>query len=250
MSLSETFNHLVEKTLKEDTLTMQEDPRLQALYQNGIYARSQPMPEDDEMTETETVEQKPIIQEIDQQQLEKNKIHQRMIKLLIDIGYDILQQESNILPQELNRGIFLSNISYTGIKDFHNENLILDIFVLLVKNLNPFSLSRNVLDKTKHEMVYMLWRECIPSEFYRYICQEKNFLYLNGRDVCQPTVLEIVGGFIDQRKENLRLLQEYLTKFKDIYQFVYSHVYPEVYCVSEKRGFDLKSNFHILSKAY
>ena len=71
MSLSETFNHLVEKTLKEDTLTMQEDPRLQALYQNGIYARSQPMPEDDEVTET--VEQKPIIQEIDQQQLEKNK---------------------------------------------------------------------------------------------------------------------------------------------------------------------------------
>ena len=65
MSLSETFNHLVEKTLKEDTLTMQEDPRLQALYQNGIYARSQPMPEDDEVTETETVEQKPIIQEID-----------------------------------------------------------------------------------------------------------------------------------------------------------------------------------------
>ena len=115
MSLSETFNHLVEKTLKEDTLTIQEDPRLQALYQNGIYARSQPMPEDDEMTETETVEQKPIIQEIDQQQLEKNKIHQRMIKLLIDIGYDILQQESNILPQELNRGFFLSNISYTGI---------------------------------------------------------------------------------------------------------------------------------------
>ena len=72
MSLSETFNHLVEKTLKEDTLTMQEDPRLQALYQNGIYARSQPMPEDDEMTETETGEQKPIIQEIDQQQFSEN----------------------------------------------------------------------------------------------------------------------------------------------------------------------------------
>ena len=63
-------------------------------------------------------------------------------------------------------------------------------------------------------------------------------------------MLEIVGGFIDQRKESLRLLQKYLAKFKDVYQFVYSHVYPEVYCVCEKRGFDLKSNFHILSKAY
>ena len=59
-------------------------------------------------------------------------------------------------------------------------------------------------------MVYMLWRECIPSEFYRYICEEKIFSYLNGRDFGQPGVLEIVGGFIDRRKENLRMLQEHL----------------------------------------
>ena len=64
------------------------------------------------------------------------------------------------------------------------------------------------------------------------------------------TVLEIVGGFIDQGKQNLRMLQEYVAKFKDIYQFVYSHVYPEVYCVYENRDVDLKSNFHILFKAY
>ena len=99
-------------------------------------------------------------------------------------------------------------------------------------------------------MVYMLWRECVPSEFYRYICEEKNFLYLNSRDVGQPTMLEIVSGFIDQEKQNLRMLQEYLAQYKDIYQYVYSHVFLEVYTTSEKRGFDLKSNFHILFKAY
>ena len=60
---------------------------------------------------------------------------------------------------------FLSNIFYTGINknDFYNENFNLDVYVLLVKNLNPFSLSRKVTVKTKHEMVYMLCRECIPS---------------------------------------------------------------------------------------
>ena len=126
----------------------------------------------------------------------------------------------------------------------------MDVYVLLVKNLNPFSLSRKVTVKTKHEMVYMLWRECIPSEFYRYICEEKNFIYLNGRDVGQPGVLEIVGGFIDQGKQNLRMLQEHLARFNDIYQYVYSHVFPEVYTTSEKRDFDLKSNIHILFKAY
>ena len=122
--------------------------------------------------------------------------------------------------------------------------------MLLVKNLNPFSLRRKVTVKTKHEMVYMLWRECIPSEFYRYICKEKDFIYLNGRDVGQPGALEIVGGFINLGKENLRMLQEHLARYKDIYQYVYSHVFPEVYTTSEKRGFDLKSNFHILFKAY
>ena len=126
----------------------------------------------------------------------------------------------------------------------------MDVYVLLVKNLNPFSLSRKVTVKTKHEMVYMLWRECIPSEFYRYICKEKDFIYLNGRDVGQPGVLEIVGGFINLGKENLRMLQEHLARYKNIYQYVYSHVFPEVYTTSEKRGFDLKSNFHILFKAY
>ena len=82
--------------------------------------------------------------------------------------------------------------------------------MLLVKNLNPFSLRKKVSDKTKHEMVYMLWREFIPPDFYRYICEEKNFIYLNGRDVGQPGVIEIVGGFIDQGKQNLRMLQEHL----------------------------------------
>ena len=121
----------------------------------------------------------------------------------------------------------------------------MDVYVLLVKNLNAFSLSRKVTVKTKHEMVYMLWRECIPSEFYRYICKEKDFIYLNGRDVGQTGALEIVGGFINLGKENLRMLQEHLARYKDIYQYVYSHVFPEVYTTSEKRGFDLKSNFHI-----
>ena len=46
------------------------------------------------------------------------------------------------------------------------------------------------------------------------------------------------------------MLQEHLARYKDIYQYVYLHVFPEVYTTSEKRGFDMKSNFHILLKVY
>ena len=64
-------------------------------------------------------------------------------------------------------------------------------------------MNRKVSDKNKHEMVYMLWRKCIAPEFYSYICEGNNFIYLNGKDVGQPGVLEIVGNFIDQSKQNL-----------------------------------------------
>ena len=155
-------------------------------------------------------------------------------------------------PTRIKSRNFLSNISYTGInkKDFYNENLILDIYVLLLKNLNPFSLNRKVIDKKKRDMVNMLWRECIPLKFYNYIREDKNFISLNDKDVDYPKILEIVGEFIDHRKQNLRMLQEYLARYEDIYQYVYSHVFREIYTSSEKRGFGIKSNFYILFKSY
>ena len=72
-------------------------------------------------------------------------------------------------PTRVKSRNFLSNISYNSINkaDFYNENLILDVFILLVKNLNLFSLQRKILDKFKHEMIYMLWRECVRPAFYR-----------------------------------------------------------------------------------
>ena len=155
-------------------------------------------------------------------------------------------------PTRIKSRNFLSNISYTGInkKDFYNENLILDVYVLLLKNLNPFSLNRKVIDKKKRNMVNMFWRECISLKLYSYIHEDKNFIYLNDKDVDYPKILEIVGEFTDHRKQNLRMLQEYLARYEDIYQYVYSHAFPEIYTSSEKRGFDIKSNFYILFKSY
>ena len=146
----------------------------------------------------------------------------------------------------------MSNISYnrTSKADFYNENFILHVFILLVKNLNPFSLQRKISEKFKHEMIYMLWRECIPPAFYRFICQEDNFRYLNSQDVSQPGVLEIVEKFVDQDKSNLRLLQQCLANYKDIFQYVYSCTYPEIYTTSEKRGINMNSNFYILFKTF
>ena len=75
---------------------------------------------------------------------------------------------------------FLSNIAYVGVnkEDYYNKNFIFDVYLLLTKNLNLFSLNRKLADKTKHEMIYMLWKECMLSEFYRHVCLEKRLSVL------------------------------------------------------------------------
>ena len=147
---------------------------------------------------------------------------------------------------------FLSNIAYVGInkEDYYNKNFIFDVYLLITRNLNPFSLDRKLTDKTKHKMIYMLWRECMPIEFYKFICEEKNFLYLNGKNVLQPKVLQIIAEFIEADEKNYRLLQNNLSSYKNIFQYVYSNFYLEIYCSTENRGFDLKSNFHMMFKTY
>ena len=133
-------------------------------------------------------------------------------------------------------------------EDFYNENFIFDIYLLVTKNLNPFSLDRKLADKSKHEMIYMLWKECMSRNFYRHICKKQNFLYLNGKSVLQPKGLEIIHEFLKESDDNYNELRNNLSSYKNIFQYVYSNVFPETYCSTERRGFDLKSNFHIIFK--
>ena len=126
---------------------------------------------------------------------------------------------------------FLSNISYVGIskEEFYNENCVFDIYSLITKNLHLFSLVRKLSNQNKHEMIYMLWKECMPCDFYKHICSEQNFLYLNGKNVLYPKVTEIINEFLDADEKNYVQLRNNLSQFKNVFQCVYSNVYLEVY---------------------
>ena len=139
---------------------------------------------------------------------------------------------------------FLSNISYAGINndDVVDKNFCFDVYVLMTKNINPFLLERKLPDQTKHEMIYMLWKECIPVDFYKFICRNEHFSYLNGKNILHPRVSEIVWPFKAEDENNYKKLRENLGKNKEIFQYIYSVTYPEIHCSTEKRGFDLKIN--------
>ena len=95
-------------------------------------------------------------------------------------------------------------------------------------------------------MTYMLWKECMPQKFYNNICKENNFLYLNGKNVLQPRVSEITTECLKEGDENYIELRNNLSQYKTIFQYVYSNVFPEIYCSTERRRFDLKSAFHYI----
>ena len=90
---------------------------------------------------------------------------------------------------------FLSNISYVGVnkEDFYNKGFLFDVYSLIVKNLNPCSLERKTSDQNKQEIIYMLWKECVPLEVYKYS----------------------------------------LWQFKELFQCVYSCAYSDIYCSTE-----------------
>ena len=173
----------------------------------------------------------------------------------LDFSQDSKPPERKSTTTRIKSKSFLSNISYVGInkEDFYNENFIFDVYLLVTENLNPFSLRRKLNDQNKHEMIYMLWKECMSQSFYKYICQEKNFLYLNRKNVLQSKVSEIINDCLKEDNNNNNNYIEMtnnLSEYKNIFRYVYSNVFPEIYCSTERIGFHLKGNFHIILKTY
>ena len=89
----------------------------------------------------------------------------------------------------------------------------------------------------------------MPQIFYKHICKDSNFLYLNGKNVLQPKVSEIITDFLNEKKNYIELRNN-LSQYKVIFQYLYLGVFPEIYCSTECRGFNLKSTFHIMFKTY
>ena len=56
------------------------------------------------------------------------------------------------------------------------------------------------------------------------------------KNVLHPKPFEMVWSFISQDDKNYNLLRDNFCRFKDIFQYVYSIVYPHIYCSTKRRG--------------
>ena len=143
-ALRESINKLI-----EETLTMEEQPKhsypltesqLQELLDPRLQTQ-QPLSEDENKEAMEVIQKSSSEKNLDfsQQPSENTPVEKSIVKRN-RIKYTATRIKYS--PTRVKSRNFLSNISYTRISkaDFYNESFILDIYILLVKNLNPFSL--------------------------------------------------------------------------------------------------------------
>ena len=72
----------------------------------------------------------------------------------------------------------------------------------------------------------MLCKECMPQKCYQHICKENNFLYLNGKNVLRPEVSEIINEYLIKDTESYNEMRNNLSQYKNIFQYVYSNIFP------------------------
>ena len=178
--------------------------------------------------------------------------------------YDNSHEEKSTVARHLKRKVklytssrlktrnFLSNIAYNGVKkeDFFDNNFVFDMLALLTKNLNPFSLEREIADVKNREIIYMFCEECVEKTFYRHICERGNFLYLNSKNVLYPHSPRIVMDYLEQDNGNIVRLRQCFQQKKNIVQFIYSRCYPEIYSLIDKHGIEIKSEFSLAFKSW
>ena len=123
-----------------------------------------------------------------------------------------------------------------------------DTITLLTKNINPFSLERKTVDAKSRDIIYMLWDECIEKTFYKHICENDNFIYLNGKKVLYSKTAQIILDYLNKDTSNIARLRKCLQNHMKTIQFVYSRCFPEIYSLIDKRGINPESEFLLTFK--
>ena len=102
----------------------------------------------------------------------------------------------------------------------------------------------------KIERLYMLWDECIEKTFYKHICENDNFIYLNRKNVLYSKTAQIVLDYLNKDASNIVQLRKCLQNHMNTIQFLYWRCFPEIYSLVDRRGINLKSEFLLTFKLW
>lgn len=81
----------------------------------------------------------------------------------------IMRPDKRYTTTRIKSRMFLPNISNNDVKeeDLHDRSFIFNVYMLITKNLNPFSLKRYIFDVDNRNLVRIFREECIDQEFFK-----------------------------------------------------------------------------------
>ena len=84
---------------------------------------------------------------------------------------------------------FLSNIAYNSVidQDISTKNFCFDTYVLVTKNLNLLSLERKITGQSKHEAIFMLWKNCMPKNVSWCLLQQRTVQFRFEKQISNKT---------------------------------------------------------------
>ena len=84
---------------------------------------------------------------------------------------------------------FLSNIAYISVidQDISTKNFCFDTYVLVTKNLNLLSLERKITGQSKHEAIFMLWKNCMPKIVSWCLLQQRTVQFRFEKQISNKT---------------------------------------------------------------
>ena len=147
---------------------------------------------------------------------------------------------------------FLTNVSYSGIKDkdCQNWSFVIDIFSFLILYLNPFYLERKFETIIERDYINVSWSFLMPETLYNFICKDKN-VKTNKIKIKFPHGIEIINLFIEDesigtQEQQFNTLKEFLIKNAKIYQFIFGNLFPKCFARIDDYGIQSKTafNFH------
>ena len=222
--------------------------------------------------------------ELEQQRHYQDFQARELKKAITNIQQDPLAETMKSLEKELNLGIFssdkvikkktkseiskysstkvkvrnfLTNVSYSGIKDkdYQNRSFVIDIFSFLILYLNPFYLEKKFESNIRRDYVNVLWSFLMSETLYNFICRDENVKTLNKIKLKFPHAIEIVKLFIEDesigtQEQQFNTLKDYLIKNAKIYQFIFGNLFPRCFARIDDYGIQSKTAFNFHYKNY
>ena len=173
-----------------------------------------------------------------------------MLELQNELNRDIFLSDKAIKNKSSSTKIkarnFLTNVSYNRITtaDYKNQNFVVDCFTFLILHLNPFYLERKFESIIEREFVNTLWTFLMPINLCNYITKNENMTTLIKIKVKYHDARNIILKFVQDDKDNLNVLSDFLEKNGTLYQFLYGNLFPKCFSRISDYGVKAKTLFN------